>query len=256
MIANVANADATITDSPPEEPAAYPYRMKDLCERTGMPRQAIHFYIQQGLLPQGKKTGRNMAYYGEEHVQRVLMIRKLQHERFLPLKAIKALLDEQEGSFTREQRSFLDDLRARLGGRLFPTRTAPVDTCQVSPLLERANVPRSDFEQLVELGVLGVGRDQGGETIIAADNAWIVELWGAVRGLGFSPENGFSVADFAIYEDSVTKLFERETAMLKERFAKLDPELAAGMIERALPLLNDFLARYHATLIRNFFAGT
>ena len=27
------------------------YRMKDLCEATGLPRQAIHFYIQQGLLP-------------------------------------------------------------------------------------------------------------------------------------------------------------------------------------------------------------
>ena len=35
------------------------YRMKDLCEATGLPRQAIHFYIQQGLLPAGRKTGRN-----------------------------------------------------------------------------------------------------------------------------------------------------------------------------------------------------
>lgn len=43
----------------------YPYRMKDLCELTGLGRQAIHFYIQRELLPPGYKTGRNMAYYGK-----------------------------------------------------------------------------------------------------------------------------------------------------------------------------------------------
>ena len=59
----------------------FPFKMKDLCERTGLERQVIHFYIQQGLLPEGKKTGRNMAYYGEQHVERVKLIRKLQHER-------------------------------------------------------------------------------------------------------------------------------------------------------------------------------
>jgi DNA-binding transcriptional MerR regulator len=250
--ASNANAPSAVSS----DDAAYPYRMKDLCDRTGMPRQAIHFYIQQGLLPQGKKTGRNMAYYGEEHVQRVLLIRKLQHERFLPLKAIKVLLDEQTSGFTREQLSFLEDLRARLGGRLSAARSAPVSTCQVTPLLARSNVPRADFDQLVALGVLGVGRDEHDEAIIAEESAWIVELWGSVRAIGFSPENGFSVADFAIYEESVTSLFQRETEMLKARFAKLDPELAARMIERALPLLNDFLARYHATLVRNFFLGT
>ncbi len=29
----------------PARNADYPYRMKDLCDRTGLPRQAIHFYI-------------------------------------------------------------------------------------------------------------------------------------------------------------------------------------------------------------------
>ncbi len=232
----------------------HPYRMKDLCERTGMPRQAIHFYIQQGLVPQGLKTGRNMAYYGEEHVQRVLLIRKLQHERFLPLKAIKALLDEREGSFDASQRAFLDEVRARLGGGLFGASTSKATTL-VTPLLERARVSRSDFERLVQMGLLGASRDAHGETVIAEDDTWIVELWGEVQSIGFSRENGFSVDDFALYEEAITGLFKRETDMLKERLAKLDPELAARMLERAIPILNNFLARYHATLIRNFFTG-
>src|SRR3990167_7497312 len=69
------------------------YRMKDLCAQTGLQRQAVHFYIQQGLLPEGEKTGRNMAYYSQIHVERLRLIRRLQEEHFLPLKAIRAVVD-------------------------------------------------------------------------------------------------------------------------------------------------------------------
>ena len=73
-------------------PAEPRYRMRDLCERTGLNRQAIHFYIQRGLLPPGEKTGPNMAWYEQGHLERLLLIKRLQHERFLPLNAIKAML--------------------------------------------------------------------------------------------------------------------------------------------------------------------
>jgi len=99
--------------------AAFPYKMKDLCERTGLPRQVIHFYIQQGLVPEGKKTGRNMAYYGEAHVERILLVRRLQHERFLPLKAIRAILEERDEVFSPAQRGFVDEVKARLSGAPF-----------------------------------------------------------------------------------------------------------------------------------------
>ncbi|MEM6956901.1 MAG: MerR family transcriptional regulator, partial [Myxococcota bacterium] len=64
-----------------------PLRMRDLCKASGLERQAIHFYIQQGLLPPGIKTGRNTAVYSSEHVERLHLIRQLKEERFLPLKA-------------------------------------------------------------------------------------------------------------------------------------------------------------------------
>ena len=31
-------------------------KMKDLCELTGLPRQAVHFYIQEGLVPEGDRS--------------------------------------------------------------------------------------------------------------------------------------------------------------------------------------------------------
>ncbi len=230
----------------------FPYRMKDLCERTGLPRQAIHFYIQQGLLPQGYKTGRNMAYYGEAHVQRLLLVRRLQHERFLPLKAIRALIDEQDGAFTGAQRAFLDDIRTRLGSRLSPEQRDP-STMRAADLLARTGVSRADFDRLVEIGLFGAGVDAQGQTILSAEDAFVVETWAEIRNIGLDEKHGFSVNDFALYEEAIGQLFQRETGMLKERLATVDPEVVAPMIERIIPVLNAFIARYHGSLIRNFF---
>ena len=96
---------------------AFSYKMKDLVQASGLPRQAIHFYVKEGLLPPGKKTGRNTALYTEEHLARLALIKKPKHERFLPLKAIKAVLDGREGAFTPEQRDFLGEVRRRIEAR-------------------------------------------------------------------------------------------------------------------------------------------
>ena len=114
--------------------------MKDLCDRTGLPRQAIHFYIQEGLLPEGEKTGRNMAYYGEAHLERLKLIRQLQHERFLPLRAIRAVLDEEDDGFTQPQRAVLPRREAPPRPALPPRgRSAPErPLVPLHPLLARA----------------------------------------------------------------------------------------------------------------------
>ena len=42
----------------PELAVPVRYRMGELCTLTGLPRQVIHFYIHEGLLPEGTKTGK------------------------------------------------------------------------------------------------------------------------------------------------------------------------------------------------------
>ncbi len=49
----------------------------------------IKHYLREGLLPEPVKTSRNMAYYPPEFVDRIRLIKRLQEERFMPLKAIK-----------------------------------------------------------------------------------------------------------------------------------------------------------------------
>ena len=69
-------------------------RMGELAEASGVPAPTIKHYLREGLLPEGVKTSRNMAYYPPEFVDRIRLIKRLQEERFMPLKAIKGVLEE------------------------------------------------------------------------------------------------------------------------------------------------------------------
>ena len=71
-------------------------KMKDLEARTGLSRQAIHFYLREGLLPEPHRPKRNVAHYSEEHVARIKLIKRLQEEKFLPLGVIKNMLADAD----------------------------------------------------------------------------------------------------------------------------------------------------------------
>ncbi len=230
---------------------AFPYKMKDLCDLTGLPRQAVHFYIAQGLVPEGHKTGRNMAWYSERHVERIKLIRKLQEEQFLPLKAIKAILEERDESFTPAQRQLLSEVKDRLKGTLGRDASRG-DLVEVRALLEGAGVDRADFEEMVETGLLATSRGPRGKMLIARDDAWIVELWGRVRAAGFTRELGFGPKLITVFEGAIALVFQKEVEILNARLAHLSPDAVATLLSRALPLIGELLVRLHENKVRTF----
>jgi DNA-binding transcriptional MerR regulator len=234
--------------------AGFPYRMKDLCERTGLPRQAIHFYIQQGLLPEGKKTGHNMAYYAEEHVQRILLIRKLQEERFLPLRAIRAVLDEHAGDFSPAQRQLLDEVKAVAAAQL-PGLLRSGQLVPLAPLLAESGLSAKDCEGLVRAGLLIIHQAPGGVRLVPQDDAWLLTVFGQIRGVGFTEQLGFLPADMCLFDEAVASLFLKETALLTARLAHLPAPQVAELITRALPIINTLLVRFHEAKVREFISA-
>ncbi|MBK8266605.1 MAG: MerR family transcriptional regulator [Nannocystis sp.] len=230
----------------------YPYKMKDLCELTGLDRQAVHFYIQQGLVPEGQKTGRNMAYYGPEHVERIKLIRRLQHERFLPLKAIRAVIEGRDDSFSPEQRALLVDLRPRLHDALGGDEGG--ETIAAAEALAAHGVTLEELRAMANLGLLTV-LEEGGRARIARQDLWLIETWGALRAAGLSRGLGFEVEDLAIYEEAVAGLLRREIAVLTPRLAHLPPDAVAELLRRALPLVAGLLVRLHQAKARDFLAA-
>lgn len=235
------------------EPDAWTLKMKDLCDATGLPRQVIHFYIQKGLLPPGKKTGRNMAWYTEEHLTRLRWIKRLQHERFLPLKAIKALLDDHQEFFAPEQEAFLTSVRERLSDELAPhlSRSEAVD---VDEVLSLTGSDRQDLEDAIALEQIGAMR-KNGKTYIASEDVWRLELFSQVRALGFTRERGFTIDVLGFYEDAISKLFQQEAHLISSRLSEVPPDEAADMIERVIPIIHTLLTRLHESKVRDFFAN-
>lgn len=235
----------------------YPYRMKDLCEQTGLDRQTVHFYIAQGLVPEGQKTGRNMAYYGPEHVERIRLVREMAQERFLPLRAVKAAIEGEDGAFTPKQRDLIRAVKARVTGSLRPDDQRPHEerrTVSAPTLLSAHGVDRDELEHMAALGLLSLV-EVDGETHVHQDDAYLVELWGRLRGEGYTRDRGFSTEDLAEYERAIDTLVNFEIRIFAERLQDLSPAEASRMVERGLPLINEFLGRYHATRIRNFLAS-
>ena len=74
-------------------------KMSELAGASGVSAGTIKHYLREGLLgADGEivRTSRNMAYYPPEFVERIRRIKRLQEERFLPLRLIKGLLDGEE----------------------------------------------------------------------------------------------------------------------------------------------------------------
>lgn len=221
-------------------------RMRDVMQRTGLSRQAIHFYVEEGLVEPPRKTGKTMGYYSEAHVERILMIKKLQEEHFLPLKAIRAMLDDKQGDFTRAQQAVLREVKARLPAA---TTEPATQTVALAPLLAKTRLARRDATELAEAGFITIDRGR-----ITTDDAWLVELWAEVRAAGFTRELGFGPDLLALYERGIDAIFAEERQILLRLAARLPAPRVAEMVERGLALVHSYLVRLHQTKVRALFA--
>jgi DNA-binding transcriptional MerR regulator len=229
------------------------YKMGDLCALTGLPRQVIHFYIHEGLLPEGRKTGKTMAYYGPEHLERIRLIKKLQDERFLPLKAIKALFDAELDAFTPEQRTHLSAVASRVQGDIGRASTgAPVDA---RALAGDHGLHARDIDGLAEIGILRVHRDADGAQTIDPRDAELVSLFGQFRRAGFTEDLGFEARDLAFYVEATALMLRRETELIAKRATLLSPDRLARMLEDGLPIVHAILARHHENAVRDLVAA-
>ena len=59
--------------APPQELV----KISELAERADVPVATVRHYLREGLLPEGVKTSRNMAYYPPEFVDRIRLIKQL-----------------------------------------------------------------------------------------------------------------------------------------------------------------------------------
>ena len=68
------------------------YKVSELADKAGVTKRTIHYYISKGLLLPPKGSGVN-SLYNDEHLERILLIKKLQAE-YMPLNKIREYILE------------------------------------------------------------------------------------------------------------------------------------------------------------------
>lgn len=212
-------------------------RMGELAEASGVPAPTIKHYLREGLLPEPVKTSRNMAYYPPEFVDRIKLIKRLQEERYLPLKAIKNVLDE-DPERARAMLELGDQILDRaLAGERSRTSAAEVR--------ERYGVPKEVLDRLAELEVL-TPNSRG----YSPSDVTIIEAISRFRAGGYDEEIGFTVYDTLRYKRALEELVRQEVDVVMERLAgEVPTDRVVAMLETGAEPLKELIGALHTKLM-------
>ncbi len=223
-------------------PGAGLLKMSELAERSGVSAGTIRYYLREGLLGADEevlRTSRNMAYYPPSYVQRIALIKRLQEERFMPLRVIRGALEDDP-----ERLRALIELEDRIleRARLNAEHARHVSRRAAQ---ERYGVPRNVLERLAEIGVLTPER-RGYDN----EDVKIIEAIASFRAGGYEEALGFTVYDTLRYREALEPLVEQEVRALLERLAgEVDVERAMQIVAAGVEPLRELIGAMHSKLL-------
>jgi DNA-binding transcriptional MerR regulator len=216
-------------------------KMSELAERSGVSAGTIKHYLREGLLGDGadvRRTSRNMAYYPESYIERVRLIKRLQEERFMPLKVIRGLIAEDPERVAK---------MVELEDRIIERATEASERGRVSRarVRETYDLPANVLERLEQIGILSPTA-RGYE----ADDIAIIEAMSRFRAGGYEQAIGFTVYDTLRYRDALLPLVEEEVRLLRDRLAgRVEPDRAVELIMSGVEPLRDLIGAMHSKLL-------
>jgi DNA-binding transcriptional MerR regulator len=216
-------------------------KMSELAQRSGVSAGTIRHYLREGLLggdAEIKRTSRNMAWYPAHFVERIALIKRLQEERFLPLKVIRDLFQESPGRV---------EAMIELEDRIVERALASADARRVSvaEVRRRYDMPGNVLARLREIGVLSPGK--GG---YHQDDVKIIEAISRFRAGGYEQELGFTVYDTLRYQKALEPLVHEEVKALLDRLAgEVEIERALAMIAAGVDPLRELVGAIHSKLL-------
>ncbi|MDQ6776792.1 MAG: MerR family transcriptional regulator [Actinomycetota bacterium] len=216
-------------------------KMSELAERSGVSAGTIKHYLREGLLggeDEVLRTSRNMAYYPEGFVERIHLIKRLQEQRFMPLRLIRDLVTGDP-----ERAARLIEIEDRILDRAIAAgEGSRVSRAQVR---KEYDVPQNVLERLEELGVLTPGTQ-----VYDADDVKIIEAISRFRAGGYDEAIGFTVYDTLRYREALEPLVEEEVRVLLDRLAgEVEVERAVAIIASGAEPLRELIGAMHSKLL-------
>jgi DNA-binding transcriptional MerR regulator len=213
-------------------------KMSELAERSGVSAATIKHYLREGLLPEPLRTSRNMAYYPVEFVERIRLIKRLQEQRFMPLKVIKGMLEEDPERITA---------MVELEDRILELAASGSESgrMSVAEAQRRYDVPQAVLDRLAEIGMLTPAA-RGYEP----DDVKIIEAIARFRAGGYDEALGFTVYDTLRYREALEPLVAEEVRVLLQRLAgTVSSDRAAEIIRAGAEPLRELIGAMHSKLL-------
>jgi DNA-binding transcriptional MerR regulator len=195
-------------------------KISELVERTGVPKETIHYYLREGVLRKPRKGTKNSADYNESYVDQIRIIKKLQEHYFLPLSVIKKIIRQHQKQTSSEKYSFnfLSEYFRPLD-RLITVPVTGRDTFR--EITGLSNKWQTKFE---EWGVIGYEL-RAGEPVYSSDDVILSKLIVGMDQLGFGPKDGYKPEDLRVIADFVRKYVKRvQKDFYQTSLARLSPE--------------------------------
>jgi len=213
-------------------------KMKELEAATGIGRETIRYYIREGLLPEPVRPKRNVATYGREHVKRLDLIRRLQHDRHLPLSVIKAVVTSETGEPVGGFESLIG-LEVAMGPLLSDGRNlAPK---KIADVARETGLELAEIRRFEDIGFIAIDRRDGGEWLNQR-SVRLMEIIAQTRVEGYTPDIGYTIESYGIYPQMIELLARRAVVGFYSRLGdKLDQPAAAKLAVNGIRTLSEMV---------------
>ncbi len=179
------------------------YKIDELAHLSGIPSRTIRFYNTQGLLPAPLMRGR-IAYYSQDHLLVLNVIKELKEQQNLPLDVIKQLLE------IRAQHGDVQ-MNLALKQRLLRPLTSGGAEVQLSKeaLMQQTGATEERIDELTSQGLLFPAQIKG-QPVFSGDDALLLQLYESLEQLGLP------IALPALIRFQLRQLVRSETAAFEQ----------------------------------------
>jgi DNA-binding transcriptional MerR regulator len=221
-------------------------KMSELSARSGVSAGTIKHYLREGVLgpaDQIVRTSRNMAYYPPDFVERLALVKRLQEDRFMPLRVIREVM-EQGPQRAQAMIELEDRILERAASAAASERSR--ERVTMAQAQQRYGVPRNVLKRLAEIDVL-TPTSRGYD----ADDVLIIEAISRFRAGGYDEALGFTVYDTLRYQETLGALVRDEVRTLLDRLTTGDVEAdrAAEIIASGAEPLRELIGAVHSKLL-------
>jgi DNA-binding transcriptional MerR regulator len=173
-------------------------KISELIKLTGVPKETVHFYIREGLLRKPRKSGVNTAEYNEKHVERLLLIKDMRDNHYLPIPEIKKILKNLKNQ------SPSDQAVSRLKSKYFRPMDQFLEASVVGEeaFCKATGLGRKWLARMQEWGVITAAVNAG-EAVYSPDDVIIGRLLVDIDRLGYGPQDGYDPQDLKMISDFI-----------------------------------------------------